>query len=204
MSLFFSSDLHLGHRNIIKYCKRPFLFDASLGYVDGNLDVRAMNTALINNWNRVVKPTDTAYIIGDVSFFKDIRDTHRALDALNGTKHLIRGNHDKSMAPETLAKFASVQDYLEINVPDKTIPRGRQMIVLSHYAFRVWDKSHYGSWNLYGHSHGSLPDDPNALAIDVGVDCHDYTPISYEQVKAIMATKKWKPADYHGEANEAT
>jgi len=64
---------------------------------------------------------------------------------------------------------------------------------------RVWNKSHHGALNLYGHSHGSLPDDPHALAIDVGVDCHNFTPISFEQVKKIMSKKTFKPIDHHGE-----
>jgi calcineurin-like phosphoesterase family protein len=65
---------------------------------------------------------------------------------------------------------------------------------------RVWNKSHHGAWHLYGHSHGTLPDDPNALSFDCGVDCHNYTPISFEQVEAIMAKKTFKPIDHHGKA----
>lgn len=49
----------------------------------------------------------------------------------------------------------------------------------------------YGS--LYGHSHGTLPDDEAALSFDVGVDCHNFYPVSYEEVKAVMARKKWTP-----------
>ena len=64
---------------------------------------------------------------------------------------------------------------------------------------RVWNKSHYGSWNLYGHSHGSLPDDPHARAIDVGVDCHNFAPVSFDEVKVIMERKLWKPIDHHGD-----
>jgi calcineurin-like phosphoesterase family protein len=72
------------------------------------------------------------------------------------------------------------------------------LIVMCHYAMRVWNRSHRGAWMLYGHSHGSLPDDPGALSIDVGVDCHDYTPISHDDIGRIMAKKTWKPIDHHG------
>jgi calcineurin-like phosphoesterase family protein len=50
---------------------------------------------------------------------------------------------------------------------------------------------------IYGHSHSSLPDDPNALSFDVGVDCHDFKPLSFEQVKMIISRKTWKPTDHH-------
>jgi calcineurin-like phosphoesterase family protein len=87
---------------------------------------------------------------------------------------------------------------MEIQVPDPDAPRGVRDITLLHYALRVWNKSHYSSWHLYGHSHGSLPDDPNSMSFDVGIDCHNYTPISFEQVKAIMARKTYVPVDHHG------
>ena len=58
--------------------------------------------------------------------------------------------------------------------------------------------SHVGAWHLYGHSHGLLPDDPNALSLDVGVDCWGFRPVSFAQIQACMATKTWKPVDGHG------
>ena len=51
---------------------------------------------------------------------------------------------------------------------------------------RVWDRSHYGSWHLFGHSHGALPG--YGLSLDVGVDCTGFKPISLEQVAEKMAT----------------
>ena len=54
---------------------------------------------------------------------------------------------------------------------------------------RVWNKSGHGRWQLFGHSHGNLPDDPKSLSIDVGVDCHGYHPISFEKVRSLMAKK---------------
>jgi hypothetical protein len=62
---------------------------------------------------------------------------------------------------------------------------------------RTWNKSHRGSWHLYGHSHGTLPDDPHSMSFDVGVDCHNYRPLSFEQVKAVMSKKLFKPIDHH-------
>ena len=69
--------------------------------------------------------------------------------------------------------------------------RGTRFIVLFHYALWVWNASHQGTWSLYGHSHGDLDDLEDSLSFDVGVDCHDFRPLSYEQVKTIMQGKDW-------------
>ena len=155
------------------------------------------NEALIKNWNSVVRPEDTVYHLGDFAFYKDQRKTINVLRRLNGNKILIRGNHDKYLEQDVLNMFGSVHSYYELKVPDRDV--GKQMIILCHYAMRVWNKSHHGSWMLYGHSHGTLPDDPNSLSFDAGSDCHGYTPISYEQVKKIMSKKTFKPIDHHGD-----
>lgn len=173
MTIFFTSDTHFDHANVIRFCDRPF---ESVG---------EMNEALIKNWNAKVKPQDTIYHLGDFCMGSD---GQRIMNRLNGKKHLIIGNHDKKGVK--LNGWESVSHYVELN-------HNKQFIVLSHYAMRVWNKSHYGSWMLYGHSHGSLPDDPNALSFDVGVDCHNYAPLSFSEVKAIMAKKNYKPVDHH-------
>ena len=80
----------------------------------------------------------------------------------------------------------------EITVPDPDAHRGERFIVLFHYAMRVWNASHYGTWHLYGHSHGDLPDDETSLSFDVGVDCHNFYPLSYSDVTGIMSKKNWK------------
>ena len=79
----------------------------------------------------------------------------------------------------------------------KTIEISGQKIVLNHYSMTVWDQSHRGSWQLYGHSHHSLPDNPNSLSIDVGCNGWDYKPLEFEQIKKIMSKKIWKPIDHH-------
>jgi calcineurin-like phosphoesterase family protein len=146
-----------------------------------------MDEVLIENWNSVVQPQDTVWVLGDFTMGNDAK---KYLDRLLGKKILISGNHDKS--PTLEAGWSEIFDYKEINVEG-------QHIVLCHFSFKVWNRSHHGSMNLYGHSHGTLPDDPNSLSIDVGVDCHNYFPISFEQVKAIMSKKTFTPIDHHKE-----
>jgi calcineurin-like phosphoesterase family protein len=80
MKRFFVSDLHFGHFNIIKYCNRPYT------------DVFQMNEAIVDIWNKTVKPEDTVYIIGDFSLNAKYVDIY--IPKLNGNKILILGNHD--------------------------------------------------------------------------------------------------------------
>jgi calcineurin-like phosphoesterase family protein len=91
--------------------------------------------------------------------------------------------------------FQWVKDYYELTVEEADAPGGTQSIVLFHYALRVWNRAHYGAWHLYGHSHGTLPDIPGSLSLDVGVDCHDFTPLSYNEVKAMMNARRAEKLD---------
>lgn len=182
--VFFTSDTHYGHAKIIGYANRPFK------------NVDQMNYEMMVNWNSVVRPEDTVYHIGDFAFCSTDEACAIAKE-LHGHKHLIFGNHDKRLRKESsfTKLWESTSDYKEIKVPDGGDVR---RIILCHYSFKVWNQSHHGSWNLYGHSHGTLPDDPGSLSFDVGVDCWNYTPISYEEVKQKMKTKTFTPIDRHG------
>ncbi len=166
MSIFFTSDTHLGHANIIKYCKRPF--DS----------VELMDEAIISNWNNTVKNNDTVYHLGDFCF----GSAERYLDRLNGTIMMVRGNHDKAILDVYGHQAMPYKRIVSIN---------GQYIVLSHFAMRVWDKSHFNSWHLYGHSHGALPS--CGKSFDVGVDAWNYYPISFEQVKRQMSLQPDNP-----------
>lgn len=175
----FTSDHHFGHKNIITFSNRPFA------------SVDEMNEELIRRWNEKIGKEDDVYHLGDFALMSAGK-TRQLLERLNGRIHLIAGNHE-SAALECASSFVWIKDYYELTVPDPDAHQGKRFIVLFHYAMRVWNASHYGTWQLYGHSHGELPDDETMLSFDVGVDCHDYYPLSYDDVKAIMARKKWKP-----------
>lgn len=177
MKVYFTSDTHFGHANIIKYSNRPFA------------DVMEMDETLIRLWNAAVGPKDVVYHLGDFSLGTPDH-LRRIRSRLNGVIHLILGNHD-SAAMKARDCFETVREVAAVKVD------GRKLW-LSHYAHRVWDKSHHGVYHLYGHSHGSLPDDPHSRSFDVGVDCHHYAPVSFERVEEIMSGKLWKPVDHHG------
>jgi len=190
----FTSDLHLDHEKIIVYANRPFKNAA------GEPDVDLMNKTLIDNWNAVVKTDDVIYILGDISCSSTPEKVEKHLCDLSGRKILIFGNHDKRIRKDgrVMRHFEWTSDFAEVKIaPDPAAPQRTQHIVLCHYAMRVWNKSHHGSWQLYGHSHGNLPDDPHARSMDVGVDNWDFKPVSFEQVREHMNKKIWKPVDHH-------
>ena len=167
--IFFTSDLHIHHANIIKYCQRPFN------------SVEEMDNAIINNWNSVVAQDDSVWVLGDFTMSNDKILINRTLSRLNGNKYLVLGNHD-SPACKFSGFWSEVHELTHISVE-------RETLVLCHYAMRVWYKSHHGSWHLYGHSHGSLSEENN-LSFDVGVDAWGYTPVSFNQIAQKMANKK--------------
>jgi len=148
--IFFSADHHFGHKNIIKYCDRPWH------------DRDSMDDDLINLWNATVPEDGVVFYAGDFSF-RGTGETMAIMEQLNGTKHLIRGNHDTNVQEGVLKQFASILDYTAIHVEELS-----QHIVISHYPFRTWEKMHYGAWQLHGHSHGKLP--PMGGQLDIGID----------------------------------
>jgi len=157
--IFFTADTHLGHANIIKHCSRPFK------------SLNEMDYTIRDNWNRTVTNEDTIYHLGDFAW--QLHD--KFFSELNGKKHLIIGNHDKSKTRSL--GWKSVSDIAYVT------HEGR-LIVMCHYAMRTWRDARKSSWQLYGHSHGKLKPFNNAM--DVGVDTHDFKPWSWEEVKHAM------------------
>ena len=178
-NIFFTADHHFGHANIIKFSERPFE------------SLEQMNEELIKRWNEKISKNDTVYHLGDVSLGKQ-DFTKGILDQLNGKIHLIKGNHEGATLTYP-KRFESIRDYHELRIDEPENNNGKQKIILLHYAMRTWNGSHRGTWQLYGHSHGTLSDDEMSLSLDVGVDCHNFYPVSYEEVKSLMQKKKWTP-----------
>lgn len=147
-----------------------------------------MDETLIAKWNAIVPVNGYVFHLGDVGLCSTVHLSH-ILKRLNGRIILIRGNHEKP-AMANSSRFELIKDVYTLKLPN-------QSIFMSHYAHRVWNKSHHGVWHLYGHSHGTLEDLPNSCSFDIGVDCHNFSPLTYAQVGEIMQRKTWKPLDHH-------
>lgn len=179
---YFSSDYHIDHFNVIRFDKRPFT------------TVEQMNEVIIANHNAIVTNEDDFYFLGDFSF--NMQRAEYYLQRFNGNKFFIRGNHDKDNMIKLYEKHSTYLGEL------KEIVIQEQRITLCHYAMKVWNQSHRLAWHLYGHSHLSLPDDPNSLSFDVGIMGNNYKPYSFEDVQARMSRKTYKPKDHHGTREE--
>ncbi len=176
MANWFTADPHFGHANIIKYCKRPFAH------------VGEMDTVLTAEWNRVVQPNDTIYILGDMTFMRP-DDAIAQIKRLNGKKILISGNHDAYSLKD--ARFRGCFEFttpaLEAKFDDPECKGGSRPDTMYHYCQRVWNKRHHGAFHAYGHSHATLPRFRSCL--DVGVDSAAkllgaYRPFSWEEFRA--------------------
>jgi calcineurin-like phosphoesterase family protein len=189
MKTFFTADPHLGHANIIKYCKRPFLqkgeleqLAAGTPFTPSDRAVKKNDDTIIDNINQVVGEHDQLWVLGDFCWGPEDVALRYRLRINCRNIFLIRGNHDK---PGVEDAFLASYDY-------KVLKVNGQMVIMSHYPMRAWDQSHRGSWQLFGHVHGNLIDIPHLLTLDVGVDCHQFRPWSFEEIHEYM--KKRMPA----------
>lgn len=186
--IWFSSDHHFGHFNVIRYCNRPYQGTAE------------MNEDLINKWNSTISKEDIVYYLGDFSLSKSALPI---VSQLNGIKHLIPGNHDhchpayykkdhKRADKERLyidAGFAS------INVRSKIVI-GNEEVLLSHLPYigdcreeryskhRPKDE---GQWLIHGHVHQLWKQ--KEKMINVGVDVWGYFPVSIEEIEKIINSR---------------
>jgi len=165
--IYFTSDFHFGHKNIIKYCNRPF----------ENLE--DMNKGLIDIWNKTVKSDGIVYHIGDFSFGKP-DFINQILLQLNGKIIFLLGNHDKYIKYNL-----NVEKHEQLEIFTNF-----QRIIMNHYCMEIWNEQERGSWHLYGHSHGKFIDTTNKKRLDVGIDTNNYNLYSFEQIKEIMNNKK--------------
>jgi len=166
MKIFFTSDPHYGHLNIIKYCNRPFYY------------IEEMNKALINNWNSVVDKDDLVYIIGDLSMSYNKEKLKAILEQLNGTKILIKGNHDRTKNIPTEC-FQSIHDRLQITGENYNF-------ILVHDPAEA-SANHFNKQKyLCGHLHRTINYHSYDNWIDVGVDANNFTPISLEKILKIF------------------
>lgn len=180
MSQFYIADWHYGHKNCIAFDNRPFA------------SVEEMNLELIRRWNKVVSDKDTVYILGDM-FWCGSDTAIPVLAQLNGTKILIKGNHDRIRNSDIASRFAQIVDYLEIKDGDRDI-------VLCHYPIPCFKNHYYGWHHLYGHVHTSFEAnmmervkwemrnlyDKQCLMFNVGamMPWMDYTPRTLDEILA--------------------
>lgn len=160
--IFFTADTHFGHGNIITYCKRPFK------------DFMEQDEAMIERFNSVLRPGDLLFHLGDVSW-SNYEIGSKFLSRLKTKEvNLILGNHDKENRMKEFP-FRSISEIKSITIE-------QQQVILCHYAMRTWRNKGHGAFQLYGHSHGQLSG--LGRQMDVGVDCNNFYPFEWPEVRA--------------------
>lgn len=197
-NIYFTSDPHAYHKNI---CRGTSDWDDRKTRDYNNPE--EMTQDIIQKWNSIVKYDDVLYCLGDWAFaghenIKKFRDQLHCR-----TIHLIFGNHCQNIEPINSPYrelFASCDYYktLSLKVDKKWNQVGKVKIIMSHYAMRVWDGSHRGSIQLYGHSHGSLADLGNRQ-MDVGVDTNNMYPYHLDEILDKMLSRPIHIIDHHNE-----
>lgn len=190
MTVWFTSDLHLGHEAIVGILARPFK------------TVEEMDEALIEAVNERVAEGDELWILGDATCRIPKEKAEALLRRIRCRRvHLVRGNHDKDWEGSDV--FASVQDYKELKAEGKKL-------VLFHYPIAEWNGFHHGwSLHLHGHIHSGLEYNEGnrakgVRAFDVGVDANGYAPVSLDEILAFFEEGEAAGRPAAKEAMEAT
>jgi calcineurin-like phosphoesterase family protein len=172
--VFFTSDHHFGHRNIIRHCGRPFA------------DVEAMDETMVKNWNDRVGANDTVFHLGDLTLNGDASSY---LSRLKGRIQVLalEWHHDKEWLKKAKrgSPLLSASGHEVVLLPGLVVLKVNAFklgshalpITLSHYPLAEWEASHHGAWHLHGHSHGNYRDPKGRACVDVGVDAQEFRPV---------------------------
>lgn len=188
-AVWFTSDLHFGHRNVIRFCDRPWENE------------KDMERGLINNWNETVKSEDIVFVLGDTFWFNDSHHIKKVLSQLNGKNiFMIPGNHDEFESYHRVddPRIILCQDVVCVWISEPNRPL--KEIWLSHYPMMTWPHRERGAYQFFGHIHSKpgktdgvdqdLPLHWNQL--DVGCDFWDYKPVSLTKLESIIQLVKPK------------
>lgn len=184
MATWFTSDWHLGHGNIIKYCNRPFA------------DVDEMNEGLITRHNALVDPADTVYVLGDIAMSSRFLPL---VSSFNGVKILIPGNHDAVFEGASFYSASAAQKYLDagfssIDSQPEPMTAGGVTVEISHFPysedhmdvarFTDWRLPDNGDWLFCGHIHTKWRQ--FGRQINVGVDAWAGSPVSLSALTELI------------------
>lgn len=181
-NIFVTSDHHFRHANIIKYCNRPFSspsdFDEDNLWVSQDIKIKRtkeMNEEMIHEWNKVIGKKDKVYHLGDFAF-GGLNKVLEIIERLNGIIYFIPGGHDSWIKKDC---YYNEEYKFFILPPIVELEYKKEFFVLCHYPIEQWERKHYGSIHLHGHSHGSLKRRIKNR-FDIGVDTNNFRPYNIE------------------------
>lgn len=187
--ILFTSDLHLGHRNVLRFCKRPW---------DNEKD---MYDGIIENWNNTVGDNDIVFVLGDVFWFNDSRTIKKTLDKLKGKEiYILPGNHDdfRSYHRVTDTRIHLCEDVVVCWITQDG--QKKKEVWMSHYPMMTWPHRENGAYQFFGHIHSkfggrhdevdqNLPLHYNQ--VDVGCDYWNYQPVSLDILETQIKLNKF-------------
>lgn len=181
MEIFLTSDSHFMHNVGFLYEPRGFT------------NIEDMNEAIVERWNKVVKPDDIVYHLGD-TMLKDTARGCELMKRLNGQIFLIWGNHDSDARKNAI--FESCPNVIG-GWYAYVIKHKKMNIYLSHYPTITsnYDEKHFSQHvlNLHGHTHQQknflYPNNP--FCYHVGMDSHNCTPVHIDEVMADVR-QRWQ------------
>lgn len=185
--IWFTSDLHFGHRNVLKFCNRPWE------------DEKLMGRGLIQNWNNTVGDNDIVFVLGDTFWFNDSHSIKKVLGQLKGKDiYILPGNHDEfeSYHRVTDPRIHLCQDVMVVWITEENQPK--REVWLSHYPMMTWPHRENGAYQFFGHIH-SHPDKFDGVdqdlplhwnQADVGCDFWAWTPVDLDTLIAYCTMKK--------------
>lgn len=195
MTIWFTSDIHFGHQNILEYTDRPFL----------NIDTH--DAGIIEKYNSKVQQGDLCYFLGDIFFGCSTEKARDYISRMRGTKVLIKGNHDKNKD----VWYYSIG--FDVVLESAQIRLGKGIVQLSHFPFKLsWYKRmklfimskkyrtfkrfkyknlpYEGKYLLHGHTHDSSK--VRGKAIHVGLDAWDCYPVSATHILQLIDKERNK------------
>lgn len=180
--IYMTSDLHFNHQ-------REFIYEPR-----GFRSVEEMNETIIENYNRIVKPEDEVYVLGDLCLggADSLEENKKLIESLNGKIYIIQGNHDTLKRVEM---YAACRNIMSVKAADY-LRYGKYHLYLSHFPALTsnWDNDKplkQRTINLCGHTHAKdrWHDWDKGPIYHVEVDAHNNTPVSIEQILTEMKAK---------------
>jgi len=182
--IFVTSDTHFWHRNIITYSNRPFS------------SVEDMNDTIKSRWNKVVKPKDTVYFLGDLAMGSGATtDSARfLLRQLNGKIKFVLGNHDEGKTLDIVEAARMERFKVEILRDVFRVKIAGVRYVMSHYPIHSWQGKTKGAIHLHGHSHTPLRmfEGQRENRFDIGIDMYGKPVDITNGIKELLRPKGWQ------------
>lgn len=175
--LFFTSDLHFFHKQVLVHNNRPFK------------DLLDHDNGMIDNWNSVVPKDGNIFMAGDFAFTGSIDVIQNLINRLNGKIWWILGNHDWVNKLDRKI-ISDMVDGRQMDVATVLLKNdNNQRLFISHYPHLAWPRE---AIMLHGHIHSGplstasekIPFHP--MRMDIGCDAWEYKPVSYWTIKNVV------------------